>query len=80
MHVFSAGATGVSETYWGPGIPGKVTDQINNIQNAPGLTSFVTKDGIMHVFSAGATGVFETYWGPGIPGKVTDQINNVSRT
>jgi hypothetical protein len=31
MHVISAAATGVFETYWSPGVVGKPTDQINSL-------------------------------------------------
>ncbi len=79
MHVFSATASGVYETYWG-GVapPGVHTGQLTTLPNAR-ISSLQDSAGTMHVFSATASGVYETYWGGAAPpGVHTGQLNTLA--
>lgn len=72
IHVFSATASGVSETYWGaPGHPGKQSDIINRL-DATAVSTYIGDTSEIHVVSATSHGTFETSWGA--------QTRNVKRT
>ena len=58
LHVFSATAAGVYETYWSDNGGTKTTGKINNRLRVCGISSFYDPAaGQLHVFTATATGV-----------------------
>ena len=84
LHVFSATASGVWETYWKNVGGAKTTGQINNLAGVTAISSFYdpyTADGsggTLHVFSATPSGVWETYWDNVGGAKTTVKVNNLA--
>ena len=83
LHVFSATASGVHETYWfNVGSP-KFNVQTNTLAGVTALSSFYDpytgdgSQGSLHVFSATPSGDWETYWFNVPSSRTTGQINNL---